>query len=57
VEDLTAEEKIDAAFEAAREKLGGVDRLARRDHLWEQVVEGSHRDGMTRILRYQSREK
>lgn len=56
VEDLAAEEKIEAAFEAAREKDSAVDRRAGQNHFWKLVVEGAHRDGITRILRYQSRD-
>jgi hypothetical protein len=56
VEDLAAEEKIEAAFEAASEKESAVDRAAGQNHFMRLVVEGGHRDGMTRIHRYQSRD-
>jgi hypothetical protein len=53
--DLSDQHKVDAAFDSARDKLSPVDRSSRRLLYWDTIEEGSHRDGMSRLIHYQSK--
>jgi len=55
VADAAALDKVDAAFDAARNKRTPEERDAVMRSLEEITVEGSHRDDMSRILHYNSK--
>ena len=52
ISNMEADEKVEAAFDAAWDTLSETDREARRALFWEMIEEGSHRDDMTRIIHY-----
>jgi hypothetical protein len=52
ISNMEADEKVEAAFDAAWEKQSEIDREARQALFWELTEEDSHRDDMTRIIHY-----
>lgn len=57
VRDLNAEHKVRQAFNKAREQLSQKERDKRRDQYFDMVIAGSHRDNLTRIIHFQTRQK
>jgi hypothetical protein len=55
LENMDADAKVDAAFDAAREKLTETERKARTELYWSLVVEDSHRDDFTRLIHYRTK--
>lgn len=55
LENLEADEKVEAAFEAARNALGKADRAARQHYFWSLIEKESHRDDFTRVHHFVTR--
>jgi hypothetical protein len=54
-EDIAADQKVDAAFDAAWEDRSEAEQNAWETMFRDMTVEGSHRDGFTRIIHYQTK--
>ena len=55
LENMDADAKVDAAFDAAREKLSETEREGRTELYWSLVHEDSHRDDFTRLIHYRTK--
>jgi hypothetical protein len=55
LENMDQDSKVDAAFEAAREKLSGTERAGRNGLYWSLVHEDSHRDDFTRLIHFRTK--
>ncbi len=55
VEKMEDDQKVEAAFDAARAKLSATERDARQNRYWSMVIENSHRDDFTRLIHYQTK--